>query len=986
MRTISILSDTTFLLVPHVFAQNHGARYCFSTGEPRRLGRGTYARPTGDWTRALNRRCRLFEPGSRGKAAVNSAIRVCGKCGTEIPADAPDGGCPGCLLETALDAVGGQMVFGRYKLIKVLGRGGMGIVWLARDEELERHVALKFLPDLMIQDRSLLDSLKRETKRCLELTHPHIVRIHDFVHDERSGCISMEYVDGETLSNLRIEKEQKVFEPPEIAGWISQVCDALDYAHNHAQVIHRDLKPGNLMVNKRGDLKITDFGIARSLVDSATQLTGEQGRSGTLVYMSPQQLSGDRSTHFDDIYSLGATIYDLLTSKPPFYSGNIDRQICERVAPSMTERRKEFNIEPAFIPQLWEKLVAACLTKDPSRRPQSAVDVAQRLQLPSGQARSPTFAKAAKRKPLLVAGLAAVAVLLLAGAYFGINRHAKPLSHPPAIPEKSIAVLPFENLSDEKENAYFADGVQDEILTGLTRVADLKVISRTSVMQYKAGLRRNLREIAAQLGVAHVLEGTVQRAAGRVRVNAQLIDARTDTQLWAEGYDRDVTDVFAIESEVAGKIVAQLQAKISPREKAAIEQRPTADLVAHDLYIRAKTLIATSGFSTPLGESLSEAVRLLNQAIERDPAFALAYYQLAQAHDQFFFAGIDHTPARLAKADAAIQSLTRLRPNSGEAHLALAKHLYWGYLDYDRAREELKLAQQGLPNDPLVFEILGFIDRRQGRWAESTKNLERSIELDPQNAGFLKQLADSYVCLRQYADAERILDRAIAAAPKDSNTRAYRASIELEWHADPQPLSSTVRAILAEDAREGQNIAQLWLRVSLCERDFDGANRALAALPIAGCYDNFIPFPQASCEGLVAQMMGDKAAAHAAFTTARNEAAELIADQPDYAEALCVLGMADAALGNREEAIREGRRAIELMPLSKNAIAGYLLIEYLALIYAWTGEKDLALQQLAVAASAPGVLSYGELRLHPRWDPLRSDPGFDKIVASLAPK
>src|SRR5437773_1045047 len=984
MRTISILSDTTFLLVPHVFAQNHGARYCFSTGE--RLGRGTDARPTEDWTRALNRRCRLFKTGSRGKAAVNSAIRICGKCGTEIPADAPDGGCPGCLLETALDAVGGQMVFGRYKLIKVLGRGGMGIVWLARDEELGRHVALKFLPDLMIQDRALLYQLKRETKRCLELTHPHIVRIHDFVHDERSGCISMEYVDGETLSSLRVEKEQKVFEPPEIAGWIGELCDALDYAHNHARVIHRDLNTVKLMVNQRGDLKITDFGIARSLVDSATQLTGEQGRSGTLVYMSPQQLSGDRSTHFDDIYSLGATIYDLLTSKPPFYSGNIDRQICERVAPSMTERRKEFNIEPAFIPQLWEKLVAACLTKDPSRRPQSAVDVAQRLQLPSGQARSRTFAKAAKRKPLLVAGLAAVAVLLLAGAYFGINRHAKPLSHQPAIPEKSIAVLPFENLSDEKENAYFADGVQDEILTGLTRVADLKVISRTSVMQYKAGLRRNLREIAAQLGVAHVLEGTVQRAAGRVRVNAQLIDARTDTQIWAEGYDRDVTDVFAIESEVAGKIVAQLQAKISPSEKAAIEQKPTDDLVAHDLYIRAKTLIATSGFSTPLGESLSEAVRLLNQAIERDPAFALAYYQLAQAHDQFFFAGIDHTPARLAKADAAIQSLTHLRPNSGEAHLALAKHLYWGYLDYDRAREELKLAQQGLPNDPLVFEILGFIDRRQGRWGESTKNLESAIELDPQNAGFLIQLADSYVCLRQYARAERILDRAIAVAPKDSNTRAYRASIELEWHADPQPLSSTVRAILTEDAREGQNVAGLWLRASLCERDFDGASRALAALPIAGCYDDFIPFPRASCEGVVAQMMGDKAAAQAAFTTARNEAAELIADQPDYAEALCVLGMADAALGNREEAVREGRRAIELMPLSKNAIAGYLLIEYLALIYAWTGEKDLALQQLAVAASAPGVLSYGELRLHPRWDPLRSDPRFDKIVASLAPK
>src|SRR3989454_5239632 len=233
----------------------------------------------------------------------------------------------------------------------------------------------------MIQDRALLDQLKRETKRCLELTHPHIVRIHDFVHDERSGCISMEYIDGETLSNLRAEKEQKVFEPDEIADWTSQLCDALDYAHNHAKVIHCDLKPANLMVNQRGDLKVSDFGIARSLGDSVSRLTMEQGRSGTLVYMSPQQLNGERSTHLDDIYSLGASVYELLTSKPPFYSGNIDRQICERVAPSMTERRKEFNIEPALLPPVWEETVAACLAKDPAKRPKSTPEIARRLQV-----------------------------------------------------------------------------------------------------------------------------------------------------------------------------------------------------------------------------------------------------------------------------------------------------------------------------------------------------------------------------------------------------------------------------------------------------------------------------------------------------------------------------------------------------------------------------------------------------------------------------
>ncbi len=253
---------------------------------------------------------------------------------------------------TSREFASGQKVFDRYTLVKVLGRGGMGIVWLARDEELERDVALKFLPDLMIQDRTAFDQLRRETKRCLELTHPHIVRIHDFVHDERSGGISMEYIDGETLSNLRAEKEQRVFEPDEIATWISQLCDALDYAHNRANVIHCDLKPANLMVNQRGDLKVTDFGIARNLSDSVSRLTLEQGRSGTLVYMSPQLLNGERCTRLDDIYSLGASIYELLTSKPPFYSGNIDRQICERVAPSITNRRKELDIEPALVSQV----------------------------------------------------------------------------------------------------------------------------------------------------------------------------------------------------------------------------------------------------------------------------------------------------------------------------------------------------------------------------------------------------------------------------------------------------------------------------------------------------------------------------------------------------------------------------------------------------------------------------------------------------------
>jgi len=599
-------------------------------------------------------------------------------------------------------------------------------------------------------------------------------------------------------------------------------------------------------------------------------------------------------------------------------------------------------------------------------------------------------AVANRRRVWIVAAVGLVIAMFGLGAYWfwrprTTGLHLEPAAAP-AIVEKSIAVLPFENLSDDRQNAYFADGVQDEILTNLARVADLKVISRTSVMQYKSGVQRNLRDIAKTLGVSHVVEGSVQRSAGRVHVSAQLIDAKTDTHLWAESYDRDLADVFAIENELAEKIVSQLKSKLSAKEKAAIEQKPTADLAAHDLYIRAKTLIATAVFSAPEHESLSEAVRLLNQAIERDHAFALAYYQLAQAHDLLYFGGTDHTPARLALADAAIQSLAHLRPDSGEVHLAVAKHLYWVYRNYDQAREELKLAQKSLPNDPLPFQILGFIDRRQGRWTESSRNLERAIELDPQNRSVLQQLANNYLCLRHYADAERVLDRAIALDPKDSAMLALRAATELDWHADTHPLLSTIDAIVAEDSREGQNIAQNWIYGSLCERDFDGARRALAALPSAGCHDDTIPFPRAWCEGVVAQMRGDTRAARAAFTDARTEAAKLVTQQSGYAEALCVLGMADGTLGHKEDAIREGRRAVELLPVTKDAIIGARLVRNLSLIYAWTGEKDLALEQLAVATNIPGYLSYGELRLHPYWDPLRGDPRFEKIVASLAPK
>jgi serine/threonine protein kinase/Tfp pilus assembly protein PilF len=893
----------------------------------------------------------------------------------------------GVAAATSREFASGQKVFGRYTLVKVLGRGGMGIVWLARDEELERDVALKFIPDLMIRDRAVFDQLKREAKHCLELTHPHIVRIHDFIHDERSGCISMEYIDGETLSNLRAEKEQKVFEPDEIATWTSQLCDALDYAHNHAKVIHRDLKPANLMVNQRGDLKVSDFGIARSLGDSVSRLTMEQGRSGTLVYMSPQQLDGERGTHLDDIYSLGASVYELLTSKPPFYSGNIDRQICERVAPSMTERRKELDIEPALVSQVWEDAVAACLAKDPSRRPQSTAEVAQRLQLAPVQPRtSRAPGKSSSRKALLVSSIAALFVLSLAGVYFGaLKRQAKPVLPAAAIPEKSIAVLPFENRSADKANAYFADGIQDEILTRLSKIADLKVISRTSTQQYKSA-PENLPEIAKQLGVAHILEGSVQKSGDAVRVNVQLIKAANDSHLWADTFDRKLIDIFSVESEVAKTIADQLQAKISPTEKAAIEKVPTTDLLAFDLYQRAKNLWA--GVSNPLHarEKLPEAVHLLDEAVARDPNFLLAWCLLSRVHCTFYWLGFDHSATRLDLANAAVQTALRIQQDAGEAHLALAQYYYFGFLDYGRARSELAIARGTLPNNADIFVYTGLIDRRESRWEEATRNLERALELDPRNLFTLQQLATYTYCpQRRYADAVRIYDHALTIVPGDPLTRINRAEVALDSRGNIEPYQSTLRSLIAENPKIAPDVDHP--DYALCERTAAATARLLTNYPRDGVATNFgVNCPHAYWEGVVARWQGDSAKAQAAFAAARNEVVKTVEKQPDFAAAISLLGMIDAGLGRKDEALRDGRRACELLPVSKDAIAGTGCAINLAQIYAWTDEKDLAIEQIAAVERVPNELSYGRLKLHPYWDSLRGDPRFEKIVAALAPK
>jgi TolB-like protein/class 3 adenylate cyclase/cytochrome c-type biogenesis protein CcmH/NrfG len=578
--------------------------------------------------------------------------------------------------------------------------------------------------------------------------------------------------------------------------------------------------------------------------------------------------------------------------------------------------------------------------------------------------------------------LAAAGILLVGAVVLGLWKFRgfqtnKSTAGATGVPDKSIAVLPFENLSEEKANAFFADGVQDEILSDLAKVADLKVISRTSVMQYRNASARNLREIGQQLGVAHLLEGSVQRAANKIRVIAQLIDARNDTHLWGQTYDRDLADVFAIQTEIAQAIANQLQAKISPSEKAAISQPPTTDLSANALYVQAKEL----EFKAPEQESLLQAVHLLEEAVERDPNFMLAYSMLGRLQLKLYWGGYDHTPARRELANAAIQNASQLQPDAAEVHLARALYAYQGFRDYDQARAELDLARHTLPNNADIYFVTALIDRRQGRWSEATRNLEHATELDPRNFGILSETAFTYSGVRRYPDAMRLAERALAVSPRDYFVRILHGLVPYFERADIKPLRQELSEILTEEPAAAQKIADVLFRCAMAERDSAAVNRAVAAIPPGGISpgSNFI-FPREWFVGVAARTFNDAPTARDSFSAARVLGEKITHDQPDYAQAWSLLGRIDAALGRKEDAIREGRRACELLPLSKDAGAGAGLITNLAVIYAWTGEKDLALEQLAVSARIPNGVTYGELKLDPQWDLLRDDPRFEKLV------
>jgi serine/threonine-protein kinase len=941
-----------------------------------------------------------------------SALRLCPRCGEEIPADAPEGGCPGCLLESGLNLLADEAAagfdssavasvkadgpghvdtstrtatkservaqlegeFGDYELLEEIGRGGQGVVFRARQKSLNRTVALKVISLGQWASKAHLKRFRREAAAAASLDHPCIVPIYEVGEREGACYFSMKFVEGGQLDEVVAREPMSIRNAVEL---VAKLARTVHYAHEHG-VLHRDIKPGNILLDANSYPHLTDFGLAR-LVEAESTVTRTREVLGTPSYMAPEQAIGNNAqlTNATDVYGLGAVLYQLLTGHPPF-AGDTTYETIKLVLD--TEPRPPRLINPKVDREL-STISLKCLEKDPKRRYFSALALAEDLEHwlkhePIRAKRSGVFTRAAKwvrKKPAIAALIASLVVL---AAVMGWNIWESELFRPQ--PEKTIAVLPFSHLSREPENAFIADGVQDTILTDLSRIADLKVVGRTSVMHYKTEGARDLRKIGQELSVAHVVEGTVQRAGNRLRINAQLVDTDTGTVVWAEQYDRDLNDLFAVQSDIAQKIAKQLQTEISIAERLAIERPPTTDLAAFDLYVRGKALIDAINFNERAKENLLQAVRLLGEAVARDPKFLRAYQQLGRAHDLLYFLGMDHTPKRLALAEAAVQNAVGLAPDSGEAHLALAQHRYWAYRDYDGARKELELAGRALPNEPLVLILAGLIDRRRGEWERSTQQLERALQVDPGNIYILQQLSFSYAYTRRFVEMAAVLDRVLGIAPKEANTRVQRAEVELQSRADLRPLRSTIEAVIGEDPDR-------WVNLALCERDKAALHRALSSLPPEGFQNASVAFPRTWCEGVIARATGDDAGARAAFTQARSELEKIVRDQPDYAEELSVLGMTDAALGWKEEAIREGRRAVELLPVSKDAITGAHLLEHLAVIYAWTGEKDLALDELESTAGIPGELNYGSLRLHPFWDPLRGDARFEKIVTSLAP-
>jgi serine/threonine protein kinase/Flp pilus assembly protein TadD len=878
--------------------------------------------------------------------------------------------------------------FGDYELLEEVGRGGQGIVYRARQKSLNRTVALKVIGLGTWATEAHLKRFRREAEAAARLQHPGIIPIHEVGERDSQCYFSMDFIEGGQLDEVVKHTSMPIRKAVEL---VARVARIVHYAHEHG-ILHRDIKPGNILLDKNGEPHLTDFGLAR-LVEAESTLTRTKDLMGTPSYMAPEQAVGNNAkiTRATDVYGLGAVLYQLLTGHPPFAGGTTYETIKLLLD---TEPRPPRSLNPKIDREL-STICLKCLEKDPKHRYSSALALAEDFEhwlkhepiraKPSGFFTH--FRKWTQRKPAGAALLASLVALLVAVSW---NVWKSELTSRPLA--KGIAVLPFKNLSPDPDNAYFADGIQDEILTRLASSADLKVISRTSTQHYQKE-PRNLSEIAKQLGVANILEGSVQKAADQVRVNVQLINAQTDSHLWADTYDRKLTDIFGVESEIAKRIAESLQAKLSPAQANALATMPTRNAEAYDLFLKGE-YEEREAESTYKGEAYDRAATFYRQALTRDPSFSLAYAHLAynRLYRHWYVGRL--TAAQLEEVKSNVERALAIAPDSPEAHLAMGIFNYWGRHDFDTALREFDRAIELQPNNSNTISFRAAIYRRHGELRRALAEFKRAMELDPRAAWMSDAIGSTYLLLRRWNEAEYWLKHALAL--------------------DPHHVGAAYRLNLAYIGSTGD--------IQRARRAYEGIPNQKSAITV-GAYEIIIPqmiddrvylhvlerrFPEAlkewdvapdnTVDGRLTQLKarigiqvlaGQSAAAKRECEEARVLLeAQWAQRRSESATSFSELAWIYVCLGRNADALRIAREAAESMPIEKDAVLGTNFLVGLAQIEAHTGQSEDAVKHLRQLLAMPAgeYISVARLKIDPVWDPIRNDPGFQKLLSGPEPE
>jgi len=952
----------------------------------------------------------------------------------EIPADAPEGGCPSCLLENGLGLLPSALVaagdastvistkaaqgvsaenfganaaaatgqsekaarpaetlgeLGDYQLLEVVGRGGQGVVFRARQKSLNRTVALKMISLGSWATEAHLKRFRREAEAAASLEHPGIVPIYEVGERDGSCYFSMRFVEGGQLDQVIKRKPTSIRQAAEL---ISKIARTVHFAHEHG-ILHRDIKPGNILLDAKSEPLLTDFGLAR-LVEAESTVTRTKEVMGTPSYMAPEQAMGNNLavSSATDVYGLGAVLYQLLTGHPPFAGGTTYETIKLVLD---TEPRPPRLLNPRIDREL-STICLKCLEKDPKRRYSSALALAEDLEHwlkhePIQARRAGVITRSRKwvrRNP--TSALFAASLIALVAAAGWIVWKSEFIQHPVA---KGIAVLPFENLSGDPDNAYFADGIKDEILTKLSNVHDLKVISRTSTAKYQSK-PDNLKSVAQELGVSTILEGAVQKAGDKVRVNVQLIDARADTHLWAKSYDRDLKDVLAVESEVSQEIADALQANLSPGESHALASAGTRDAEAYDLFLRGEyELHQAQGNLT--ADAFERADGFYRQALARDPNFAEAAAELVISRLWRHWYALPLAPAELQEVKSLIDRALTLSPNLPEAHLALGLFFYYGRHQYNEtALAEFNRTLELQPNNALALRYGAGVYGRRGEWERALAKLQRAQELDPRNAQIPAFIGFTYQVLRLWKDAERAELRALAIDPHNALAAGFLVNTRLNATGDfesarraldgfPDLIKSVIFLGTPGALGIGGDVGSIlytpvYLDLIQRRRFTDAFEAVEKRVP----KNDNERLRQLVGRVVLRVLAGETEAAKSAAELALPFLEARFRERPDETFVMTGLSWVYLALGRNADALRLSRQAADLVPIEKDAIAGPCLQSRLAEIEARAGAPEEAIKRLRRLLSIPGyTTSIARLKIDPVWDPIRNRPDFQQLLS-----